>query len=59
MLFRSKVIMRGRPPWVLCLNMKCPAKEGKGRKKGKGGPKKVTRTRKPKPVAVVADIATG
>jgi len=54
-----KVIMRGRPPWVLCLNMKCPAKEGRGRKKGKGGPKKVARKRKPKPVAVVADIATG
>src|SRR5436190_7640104 len=54
-----KVIMRGRPPWVLCLNMKCPTKEGKGRKKGKGGPKKPTRRRKPKPVAVVADIATG
>jgi len=54
-----KVIMRGRPPWVLCLNMKCPAKEGKGRKKGKGGSKKVTRKSKPKPVAVVADIATG
>ena len=54
-----KVIMRGRPPWVLCLNMKCPAKEGKGRKKGKGGSEKVTRKRKPKPVAVVADIATG
>ncbi|HWM53548.1 MAG TPA: DNA topoisomerase I [Thermoplasmata archaeon] len=54
-----KVIMRGRPPWVLCLNMKCPAKEGKGRKKGKGGSEKVTRKRKPKPVAVVADIASG
>ena len=27
-----KVIMRGRPPWVLCLNMECPAKNGKGRK---------------------------
>jgi len=54
-----KVIMRGRPPWVLCLNMKCPAKEGKGRRKGKGGSEKVTRKRKPKPVAVVADIATG
>src|SRR5207249_2976189 len=54
-----KVIMRGRPPWVLCLNMKCPTKEGKGRKKGKVGPKKPTRRRKPKPIAVVADIATG
>jgi len=54
-----KVIMRGRPPWVLCLNMKCPTKEGKGRKKGKGGPKKASRTRKAKPVEVVADIATG
>src|SRR3989454_10361770 len=54
-----KVIMRGRPPWVLCLNMKCPTKEGKGRRKGKGGPKKATRKRKAKPVEVVADIATG
>ncbi len=54
-----KVIMRGRPPWVLCLNMKCPAKEGKRQKRAKGEPKKPTRKRKPKPVAVVADIATG
>ncbi|TLZ87070.1 MAG: topoisomerase I, partial [Methanobacteriota archaeon] len=54
-----KVIMRGRPPWVLCLNMKCPTKEGKGRRKSKGGPKKATRKRKAKPVEVVADIATG
>ena len=29
-----KVIMRGRPPWILCLNMECPAKNGKGKRKG-------------------------
>jgi len=39
--------------------MKCPTKVGKGRRKGKGGPKKATRKRKAKPVEVVADIATG
>jgi len=26
--------MRGRPPWILCLNMECPAKNGKGKRKG-------------------------
>lgn len=56
-----KVLMRGRPPWVLCLNMKCPAKNEKARKKGKGkaGPKKATKKRTPKPVPVVADVPTG
>ncbi len=56
-----RVIMRGRRPWILCLNMKCPAKDGKGRKKtkGKGGSPKAARPRKAKPVPVVADIATG
>ena len=24
--------MRGRPPWILCLNMECPAKNGNRRK---------------------------
>ena len=56
-----KVITRGRPPWILCLNMKCPAKNGKRKKTAKGGAKKSPRKRKPKakrePVA--ADIATG
>jgi DNA topoisomerase-1 len=56
-----RVIMGGRRPWVLCLNMKCPAKEGKGLKKtrGKGGSKKAARPRKAKPVPVVADVTMG
>ncbi len=57
-----KVINRGRPPWVLCLNMKCPAKEGKRRKaaaKGKATPKRAPRPRKPKPVPIAPDIPTG
>ena len=56
-----KVINRGRPPWVLCLNMKCPAKDGKRRKAAAAMPKKAPRKRKakPKPEAVVADLPTG
>ena len=56
-----KVISRGRPPWILCLNMKCPAKNGKGRRSAKGGAKKAPRKRRPKakPEAIVADIPTG
>ncbi|HYT00329.1 MAG TPA: DNA topoisomerase I [Thermoplasmata archaeon] len=56
-----KVINRGRPPWVLCLNMKCPAKDGKRRKAAGAMPKKAPRKRKakPKPEAVVADLPTG
>ena len=55
-----RVIMRERRPWVLCLNMKCPAKDGKRRKtNGKGGAKKAARPRKAKPVPVVADVPTG
>ncbi|MGQ0797799.1 MAG: DNA topoisomerase, partial [Methanobacteriota archaeon] len=58
-----KVIMRGRRPWVLCLNMQCPAKNGKGRKGKAPGPKKprTPRTSKKKASAesVEADIAAG
>jgi len=57
-----KVITRGRPPWVLCLNMKCPTKEGKRKKaaaKGTAGAKRAPRARKPKPVAVAPNIPTG
>src|SRR5712691_4608838 len=56
-----KVITRGRPPWVLCLNMKCPTKEGKRKKaaKGTGGAKRPSRTKRPKPVPVAPDIPTG
>ena len=56
-----KVITRGRPPWVLCLNMKCPAKNGKAKKAAKGTGKRAPRKRKPKakPEPIAADIATG
>lgn len=56
-----KVITRGRPPWVLCLNMECPAKNGKRKKAAKGGVKRTPRQRKPKakPEPITADIATG
>ena len=58
-----KVVTRGRPPWVLCLNMECPAKNG--RKKRKSGKPAATKTRKAprkkraKPEPVEADIAAG
>jgi DNA topoisomerase I len=60
-----KVIMRGRPPWVLCLNMKCPAKEGRKKKKAKAAAKAKSKRAppkkkpKPEPVAVVPDLPTG
>ena len=61
-----KVIMRGRPPWVLCLNMQCPAKNGKKKaaaKKAEAKPKKprkkTARKKKAEPKAVEADIAAG
>ncbi len=63
-----KVIMRGRPPWILCLNMDCPAKNGKGRKaraKGAGSaeerpPRKRTAQRKKRgePAPVETEIAS-
>ena len=56
-----KVIMRGRRPWVLCLNMECPAKSGRKRKKvatTAAGPKKKRTAKKPK-ASVEADIAAG
>ena len=62
-----KVITRGRPPWVLCLNMKCPAKDsrkkraakGKGTAKGKPTVKRAPRKGKPVPVPIVPDLPTG
>ena len=56
-----KVISRGRPPWVLCLNMKCPAKEAKRKKaaKGKVTAKRAPRKKKPAPIAVAPDLPTG
>ncbi len=48
-----KVINRGRPPWILCVNMDCPSKEK--RKKGKAkkpkGKKRSTRKRRTKSAA--------
>ena len=55
-----KVIMKGRPPWVLCINMKCPAKDGRKRRKraaGKRPTKKAPGKKTPEPIA--EDIATG
>jgi DNA topoisomerase-1 len=56
-----KVIMRGRAPWVLCLNMECPAKNGKRKRaagaKAKKPGKRAPRKKKAEPVA--ADIAAG
>lgn len=63
-----KVIMRGRPPWILCLNMECPAKNGKRKKpaaKGPGAVKKAPRKRaaprkkKSEPAPVEAEVASG
>ena len=56
-----KVISRGRPPWVLCLNMKCPAKEAKRKKaaNGKVTAKRAPRKKKPAPIAVAPDLPTG
>jgi DNA topoisomerase I len=64
-----KVIMRGRPPWTLCLNMECPAKNGKSKRtkptaagaKPKRVAKKPTTPRKKKsePKPVEADVAAG
>lgn len=60
-----KVIMRGRSPWVLCLNMECPAKNG--RKKKATAKKAVSKKKKPRaprkkkatPGPVEADIPAG
>ncbi|HKW43659.1 MAG TPA: DNA topoisomerase I, partial [Thermoplasmata archaeon] len=56
-----KVITRGRPPWVLCLNMQCPAKNAKKKKAAKAPKKRTPRKKKPaaKPEPIAADIATG
>jgi len=59
-----KVITRGRPPWVLCLNMQCPAKEGKRKKaaakaKGKVRAKGAPRKKKPAPIPLAPDLPTG
>ena len=46
-----KVIMRGRPPWILCLNMECPAKNGRGKngRTKQGGVGKRTAARRTAP----------
>lgn len=60
-----KVITRGRPPWVLCLNMQCPAKEGKRKKtakprvRTKARTKGAPRKKKPVPVPIAPDLPTG
>ena len=62
-----KVITRGRPPWVLCLNMKCPSKDGrkkraatgKGAAKGRATVKRAPRKKKPVPVPIAPDLPTG
>ena len=64
-----KVITRGRPPWILCLNMECPAKNGQGRKTGAAAsgakPRKATkkptapRKKKAEPEPVEAEAASG
>jgi DNA topoisomerase-1 len=56
-----KVITRGRPPWVLCLNMQCPAKEGKRKKtaKAKVRTKAAPRKKKAAPVPLAPDLPTG
>jgi len=45
-----KVIMRGRPPWILCLNMECPAKNGKRKARAARKPRRPKAKRAPKPV---------
>ena len=56
-----KVIMRGRRPWVLCLNMECPAKNAKTKRKPSTGkrPRKPRTSKKAAAQTVEADIATG
>jgi DNA topoisomerase-1 len=58
-----KVIMRGRPPWVLCLNMQCPSKEGRRKKaaqaKAKVRTKGAPRKKKPAPIPLAPDLPTG
>ncbi len=64
-----KVIMRGRPPWILCLNMECPAKNGRGKKaavkpaaeSAKKAPRKKAASRKKKAetAPVEAEVASG
>ncbi len=56
-----KVIMRGRPPWVLCLNMECPAKNHKKKRKRTKGPRKPRSPRKKKepPEAIEAKVPAG
>ncbi len=64
-----KVIMRGRPPWILCLNMECPAKNGKGKRPAakptaagaRKAPRRKAAARKKKadPAPVEADVPAG
>ena len=56
-----KVITRGRPPWVLCLNMRCPAKEGRRKRTGKAKAraKRAPRKKEPAAVPIAPDLPTG
>ncbi len=55
-----KVISRGRPPWVLCLNMQCPAKEAKRKKAAKPKVRAKRASRKNvTPVPIAPDLPTG
>ena len=62
-----KVFMRGRPPWMLCLNMECPAKVAKRKKAGKAAvatapkPRKprATRKKKAEPTPVEINVPSG
>ena len=57
-----KVIQRGRPPWILCLNMECPRKEARKKAPAKAAATKkprAPRKKKAKPPALEADIPAG
>lgn len=46
-----RVIIRGRPPWVTCVNFDCPAKKNnkRGKRKSKGKARKRRPRKKPEP----------
>ncbi len=62
-----KVIMRGRPPWILCLNMQCPAKGAKRKRAAKDTAEKAAKPKKPRaprkkktePKPVEIDVPSG
>jgi len=54
-----KVISRGRPPWVLCLNMKCPAKDGRKKRAARPRKPRAPRTKKEPLKPIEADVPTG